>query len=273
MNKAKIIFSAVGNGLRALMLCLLFCASPVWSFGAKGHSIVAAIAENHLSAQSLEAVEIITGSSRLEPLANWADRVKGNPNWNHSKSWHYISIDRNESFVGLRRNPDGDILLALEKAESQLWDPSLPKQKQRQALAFLIHLVADIHQPLHVGRRDDRGGNNIRVKWFGEDSNLHRVWDSGIIDNTILSPSAYARRLDQISYAKIKQWQNSRFVDWAEESKRLRRSAYDFTNKPGAEPSLGQQYAARHKPLVERRLQMAGIRLAARLNRLFANQD
>lgn len=273
MNKATIIFSTTGHWLRGLMLSLLVCSAPVWSFGAKGHSIVAIIAENHLSAQSLEAVEIIAGTSKLEPLANWADLIKGDPKWKHSKSWHYISIDKNESFAGLRRNPNGDILLALEKAESQLRDPSLSRQHRRQALAFLIHLVADIHQPLHVGRRDDRGGNEILVKWLGKDSNLHRVWDSGIINSTKLSPSAYARRLDQISHANIKRWQNSSSVDWAQESKLRRRAAYDFTAIPGTKPSLGQEYARRHKPQIDQRLQMAGIRLADRLNRLFANQD
>src|SRR5690606_1101408 len=141
---------------------------------------------------------------------------------------------------------------------------------RRVALGFLVHLVADLHQPLHVGYEEDRGGNDIRVRWEGGDSNLHRVWDSQLLDASGLSWPALARRLAQRSQALDARERGAIAEaapeDWLTEGLRLRREVYDPASDRG---NLGTAYVRRFGPVAEEQLMKAGLRLAAVLNELF----
>ena len=140
----------------------------------------------------------------------------------------------------------------------------------------MVHLVADIHQPLHVGRRDDRGGNKIKVKWLDQSrtTNLHRVWDSLLLDLDGKSPDEYSRKLNTASNQQIAQWQSAPVLDWAKESKALRSQVYNFSPvTQGPRGIITQAYIDRNRPIIERRLLMAGVRLAACLNQLFDPQS
>lgn len=256
----------------ALIFWLTLLSSQAFAFGADGHGIVSKIAGNHFSVKTAVAINAITDGQDLAELSLWPDRVRYLPAWEQSKYWHYISIDDHEPFAGLRRHNDGDVLSALEYFYAVLQNSQLAKKQQIEALAFFIHFVADIHQPLHVGRRDDRGGNKIGINWLKRPraTNLHRVWDSLIIDAENKTPNQYSQMLDRASTVQIAQWQNSQFLDWARESKALRHQVYNFspTNKR-RRILIGPDYISRNKPIIERRLLMAGIRLADRLNRIF----
>lgn len=172
----------------------------------------------------------------------------------------------------MERHSEGDLLSALDYFYTQLQNPDLDEREQREALAFLIHFVADIHQPLHVGRRDDRGGNRIKVTWPGHrtTTNLHRVWDSLLLDLESKSALEFSRQLDKVSNQQIAQWQSASVLDWAKESKALRTQVYSFSPTTQSQRiSITQSYIDRSQPIIERRLLMAGVRLAACLNRLF----
>jgi hypothetical protein len=256
----------------ALIFYLALLSSQAFAFGADGHRIVSKIAENHFSVKTAVAINAITDGQDLAELSLWPDRVRYLPAWEQSKYWHYISIDDHEPFAGLQRHSDGDVLSALEYFYADLQNSQLAKKQQIEALAFFIHFVADIHQPLHVGRRDDRGGNKIEINWLKmpRATNLHRVWNSLIIDTENKTPNQYSQMLNRASTAQIAQWQNSQFLDWARESKALRRQVYNFS--PANERGrilIGPDYISRNKPIIERRLLMAGIRLADSLNRIF----
>ena len=140
---------------------------------------------------------------------------------------------------------------------------------------FFVHLVADIHQPLHVGRRADRGGNTITVKWPDQNKtvNLHQLWDSLILNTENKTPQQYSRYLlrhqDQHNNLHIKQWRQSQFVDWARESKALRYQVYGFAQPQQTPGTLTTAYIERSKSILEQRLLMAGLRLADYLNRIF----
>ncbi len=255
-----------------VMFWLLLLSSPAFSFGADGHRIISNIADNHLSAKTTAAIHVITDGEKLAKLSLWPDRVRYLPAWEQSKYWHYISIDDHEQFSGLQRHSDGDVISALDYFYADLKDSQQTKKQRLEALAFLSHFVGDIHQPLHVGRRDDRGGNKIQVKWFNnaKSTNLHKVWDSLIIDTENKSPEQYSQLLDRASTAEIVQWQNSTFLDWARESKALRRQVYDFSPATEGQIALiGPAYISRNKLIIEQRLLMAGIRLANCLNHIF----
>lgn len=227
-------------------------------FGQNGHRIVARLAENHLTEKARDALMEITNGRQLAQLANWADEIKSDPNWDHAKPWHYISIDDDESWDNFERSPDGDILEALARFEKRLKDPNISREEKWQALAFYIHFVGDIHQPLHVGRRDDLGGNTIDIFWFGEKMNLHRVWDTELIENQRLSFTEYATFLDHFSSEEIKEWQAASYLDWAKDSRALRNQVYDFAESG----KLYYKYASQNTPALNRQIAKAGIRLA-----------
>ncbi len=254
---------------------LLFCSSPAFSFGADGHRIIVLIAENHISDKTSRAIAEIIDGADLGKLSLWPDSIRRLPAWEKSKHWHYINIDDNQQFSNLERSTEGDLLSALQSFSTQLQNPQLSHRRQVEALAFITHLVADIHQPLHVGRRDDRGGNNIEVKWLksSKPTNLHQVWDSLIIDTSNKSPQQYAIYLDRATNRQVALWQQTGFLDWAKESKALRDQVYDFSPQlQGKRRIVTTGYVERNKPIVERQLLIAGIRLAGCLDAIFNPQ-
>jgi hypothetical protein len=261
-----------------MIFYLALLSGQASAFGADGHRIIIGIAENHLSKKTARAVESI--SADLPELALWPDKIRGIQAWKKSKYWHYINIADHEQFETAKRSSKGDVLSALNDAYKQLKQPQLSDRERLQALSFFIHFAADIHQPLHVGRQDDRGGNSIGIKWPPKNraKNLHWVWDSGLIRISELSVEDYVARLDIVSEKQVQQWQQDSFLDWAKESKALRAQVYEFGLKIppatiGKKPlSITADYINRNQPLIEKRLLMAGIRLAGKLNEIFDPQ-
>lgn len=256
---------------------LLLSSGSALSFGADGHRIIIAIAENHISEKTAESIHQLIEGADLAKLSLWPDTIRRLPEWQNSKYWHYINVDDDQqlSVVEHDENGHGDILWALQHFSNQLKDPQLGRREQIEALAFLSHLIADIHQPLHVGRQDDRGGNKVRVKWLDQRKtvNLHQVWDRLLISASNKTPKQYARRLDQASDQQITLWQQTEFLDWANQSKALRSQVYDFgTQIRGQHIVLNTAYVERNKPIIERQLLVAGIRLAGCLESIFNPQ-
>jgi hypothetical protein len=125
-------------------------------------------------------------------------------------------------------------------------------------------MIGDIHQPLHVGKPGDRGGNDVKVKWAGKDSNLHRVWDSDIIDDTRLSYTELAQSLGKPNAETVKKWQQASVREWAKESMALRPKVYNIGNG-----SLGYRYSYVNMPFVRERILKAGVRIAGLLNQIY----
>jgi len=249
------------------------------AFGPDGHRIIVGIAENHLSEKT--ALEIASITDDLGELSLWPDKIRGIPAWKKSKYWHYINVADHQQVGTAKRSAKGDVLSALNLAFKQLKQPQLSDRKRLQALSFFIHFAADIHQPLHVGRGADRGGNSIAIKWPTKKrtTNLHWVWDSGLITIARLNVEDYVARLDVVSEKQVAQWQQDSFLHWAEESKTLRPQVYEFGLKTpagniGNKPlTLNTDYINRNQPIIEQRLLMAGIRIAGQLNQIFDPQD
>lgn len=153
---------------------------------------------------------------------------------------------------------------------ADLQNPTLPKEKRIEALRWVVHLVGDLHQPLHVGRAGDIGGNAIKTVWFGEPTNLHSIWDDGLIDHTKLSFSELAASIDTASEQDISKWQSSSLMDWVNESLADRTAAYTV---PGTDLAASYRYEYENTALLQRRLLQGGLRLAGLLNRLYAHGD
>ena len=155
-----------------------------------------------------------------------------------------------------------------------LADHNAPKAQRARALVFYIHLVQDVHQPLHVGDNRDRGGNQTQVNFMNETTNLHRVWDSQILDNAGRDERVWVERITpMITREKVAEWSKGDVESWADESLQAAKDAYHFP-EGSARPitsgtRLGRDYAERSVPVIEERLAQAGVRLANELNVIF----
>lgn len=257
--------------MRRTILALLCCAvpaSPALGWGQTGHRVTGAIAENYLSGVARANVRLLLGEESLAQAATWPDDMRSDPAefWQKAASpWHYVTLPAGTSRAAAGAPPEGDAVSALERFAAILRDPRANPEDRRTALRFTVHIIGDLHQPLHAGRPGDRGGNNVKVTWFGEESNLHSVWDSGMIDSRQLSHSELAAWLTAaIAPEQVIAWSNPDPEAWIAESVELRETLYP------ADPKLSYAYAYRFGGAVDGRLSRAGVRIAAYLNRIFA---
>lgn len=256
---------ALRGALAAAIGLALVLPGAARSWGPTGHRVVGAIAEIHLSEEARAAVRDLLGSESLARASTWADEIRSDPSWSRAAPWHYINIGDDETLETTERNPRGDVLEAMERFEGVLRDPEASRQDRVEAIRFLVHFVGDVHQPLHVGRASDAGGNRVLVLWFGEATDLHSLWDSDLIRSMELSYTELARFLDHPTPEQVAAWQDSGYRDWIAESFELRDEVYDLGDR-----RLGYGYLRAKKPIVERRLLQAGVRLAGLLNAIFA---
>ena len=249
------------------ILALLLLPALAFSWGKTGHRVVGQIAENHLSPKAASMVRELLGADSLAEVSNWADEIRSDPSWQRADPWHYVNIPDGQTYETMEKNPAGDVIVAMKRFEATLRNPAAPKEERVQALKFLVHMIGDIHQPLHAGKRDDLGGSRVSVHWFRsvEATNLHTVWDDLLIEQEKLSFTEWSRFLDHPTAAELKEWQAASSTVWMEESYKLRDRCYDF--KP--ELPLSYDYVYKSMPIVKQRLLQAGVRLAGTLNAIF----
>jgi hypothetical protein len=268
----------------ALLLAVALIPSPALAWGKTGHRVVAAIADTQLSGLARAHVkEILGGAESLDEAANWPDEMRSAPGefWQKTATpWHYVTLN---GIIYDHAPPEGDALQALTHFRSVLLDPKASLADKQMALRFIVHLVGDLHQPLHVGKCCDKGGNDVKVTWFGKPTNLHAVWDSQLVDEEQLSFTELAAKLERhISDEDVIRWWDVNPRDWISESAEIRDTLYPAAPPKGAKkvrgkkrkgsavPELSYSYIYKFTPVMERRLQQGGIRLAAYLNDIYA---
>lgn len=260
--------------LLAALLLLAAAVEPAHGFGADAHLIAGHVAERHLCAQAREAWSDLSPDKSLPEAGLWADQIRSQQSRDYAKPWHYINIPDGVVLSAAERNSDGDVLVAIDRFTGELNDMELSSRKLREALWFLTHFVVDVHQPLHVGRADDRGGNKIAVAIGGKETNLHAYWDGSFLKGQVGSHYAYAAQLDAQNYRFIARWQQSAPDIWAIESQSFRPEVYDFAPAAAGEAvQLDADYQARARDIVDFRVAQAGVRLAGVLNRLWCPQN
>jgi hypothetical protein len=255
--------------VRKLLLTLAFTAfiaPAAFGWGQIGHRAIGYIAQQHLTPEAqARLTEILEGHS-LAAASTWMDEIRSDDAYDYTSTWHWVTIPDGMTYAETEKNPDGDALGKIKAFIAALEDGALSAEEERNAVRFLVHLIGDIHQPLHVGTGTDRGGNDFTVVWFGEPSNLHRVWDSDMIDQKQLSFTELARFvMAPATDAQTADWQRSTPEDWAQESMTLREQVYDVP--PDRE--IGYAYSYRNFDTVKRRLLQAGVRLAAVFNAIY----
>lgn len=254
---------------KVILVILLF--APLYSFcwGVTGHRVIAEIAQRHLSGKAKKELIKVIGRESLAQWANWPDFIKSDTTgtWDKTSKWHYVNIPGNlskEDFMNKLKNLQGENLYSQIKVMvAQLKDKTLSQEKRQIALRFLIHFVGDLHQPLHVGREEDLGGNRISVTWFDKTTNLHAVWDGSIVDFQQYSYTEYASVLNIATHEEVKTWQQSSLEDWFYDSYSLANKVYASVPSDG---KLGFKYNYIFKQDLDRQLLKGGVRLAKMIN-------
>lgn len=247
-----------------IVIMLLSGLSESFAWGVTGHRATGKIADEYLTKRARKALNKILKGESLAMASTWMDEIRSDSTYDYMVDWHWVTIQDGETYEKSLKNPKGDVIEAIDRVVAKLKSHTLSPKEEIEYIKILIHLVGDIHQPLHVGGGTDRGGNDVKVNWFRTESNLHRVWDSDMIDDTRLSYTEFAGSLPRPSREEAKRWQQAGVREWAMESITYRPMVYAIGNG-----RLGFNYSYNYFPIVRTRVMQAGVRLAGILNTIY----
>ncbi len=247
----------LATGLLALVML-------IGAWGRTGHSTIGIIAEKHLIPKVKDAVTTLLNGQTLSNVASWADDNRDRT----TAPWHFINVEPGLSYEEFSKEVAAkeDVYTVLQAQEAILADNSAPAEKRATALKYIVHFVGDIHQPMHVSRAEDKGGNSIQVRYDGNGTNLHSLWDTKLLEHAGLNPEQLAAKFDHANQAQIRKWQGEPEILWAWESYQISTQLYGEVEKNGT--NIDNAYYEAHMPVIENRIEKAGIRLAGVLNRV-----
>lgn len=240
---------------------------PALAWGVQGHRLVAEIAQDQLSGSARARVQALLateGLSALADIAFWADEHR-NP---ATAPWHYINFPRDSCvYVAERDCPDGRCVVQAITRQTEALARASDTAQALTALKYLVHLVADVHQPLHAGYQDDRGGNSYQLQAFMLGSNLHALWDSGIIHHLDDTDLHWRSRVRQLATRESGRAANAPLWTPAQAASR----SCTLVGQPGFYPPrrVGLDYIDAQSPLLEQQLALAARSLADLLNRIW----
>jgi hypothetical protein len=237
--------------------------SSAHAWGPKGHRIIAQLAWNYLSPTDRDDIKrLLPKGEDFVSASTWADEIKMRRTKDSAREskWHFVAIPLGASYVE-HRDCEGDDCLVkqIENFKKDLANPKKSPSARLEALKYMIHLVGDIHQPLHCAEKGDQGGSATKVTFFGDSTNLHRVWDVDMIERTGLGEGRYVEVLSTRGYnidypGEVAQWAN-------ESNGVASRFAYRYPNPQNGIPTLGLSYYQYCLPALDLQLARAGIRL------------
>ena len=256
---------------------LLLSSISTYAWGPTGHDVVASIAEQNLTKKARKAIDKILEGKSIVYYSSWMDSIQNSPYWNDgynkSKTWHYGNVDKGYTYQTMEKNEAGDVVTALNFITDELKNnfTNLTDSVKCDYIKMVVHMVGDMHCPMHAGRRTDKGGNGMKVKWFGQTTNLHSIWDSKIVESARKwSYTEWTNHLDRTSKEYKKSVMCGTFEDWFNETVEGAASIYNYVESIDAEvPNLSYQFIFDFSPLLENRLLIGGYRLAYVLNTIF----
>lgn len=267
------------------LLVVSLLAAPARAWGPIGHRVAAQIAEHNISGKTRARVVEILGGETLVEASNWPDEQRANPDayWQKvSPAFHVVDIPVGVTARAMSHPPQGDAVTALADFVATLRDPGASRTDKQRALRFVVHIVQDLHQPMHVRRGTDNLGFNFVVSYRSGPqgavtTNMHLLWDMDMIQGLFVSASEYAAQLEShITPEQTVAWWTADPLVWIEESVTLLGRIYPATGGPrglgtATSPAIVPgDYTLRMRPILDARLQQAGIRLAAYLDWIFA---
>ncbi len=256
--------------MKKILFLLLF--SVQFSFGNSifwsktGHRAIGKVAQEELSGRTRRAMDKLLDGQSIASISNFADEIKADRRFREFSAWHYVNIPPDKDYSDFEPSKYGDLVVGIQKCISMVKNDKNTKEDRVFYLKMLVHLIGDLHQPMHVGRVEDKGGNDIQVQWFGNGSNLHRVWDSNMINDYGLSYTELAISLPELDKKEKRAIQNGTVLDWVEESQEIANKLYESVE---VGEKLAYRYSYTWWGTVESQLQKGGLRLAKVLNELF----
>lgn len=238
-----------------------------WGWGQKGHDVTAFIAENHLTPRTkVQISELLDGKS-IVYWANWLDNASHTPEFAHTKTWHYKNIDEGVDYEDVAPFKTGDVVTAVNGMVDVLTDPTKSREAKQLALKILVHVMGDLHQPMHTGHATDLGGNKVKVKFFGKDTNLHSAWDSSVVESAHKwTYTEWQQQLDRLPASEVEVIQMGTADDWCKNTSAICGVIYKHTPEG---TDISYDYVGFWAPVVEQQLLYGGLRLADVLNGIF----
>lgn len=255
----------------SILLLLLAISLQGFSWGSTGHRVVGQIASSYLSCKAKRNIRKILGTESVAISSNWADFIKSDTAYKYLDSWHYINIKagvNNADFNTLLQDDSKvNAYTKLNFLIRELKNKQNSLEKKQFYLRLLIHIAGDIHQPMHVGRLEDLGGNRIKAFWFADATNLHAIWDTKLIEHQNLSYTEYAQNINHVSKQQRREWQQQPMTEWLFESYQLADKLYAGIKTQ--EPRLSYRYDFENVEMLNQQLLKGGVRLAGLLNEVF----
>lgn len=250
---------------------ICFCSFKTMAWGVLGHRIVGEVADSYVNAKAKKEIAKILGNESIAMSSNWADFIKSDSTYAYLYNWHFINLDsgltEQEVQIYLQHDTATDAFTKINFLSAELKKKNLPQATKLLYLRLLIHIVGDIHQPLHVGRLSDLGGNKIKVLWFRDTANLHQIWDERLINFQQLSYTEYARAINHSTTSQRQQWNTEPVSTWVYQSYQYAQRIYEEINRPYQK--LDYKYNFDHIEKLNQQLLKAGVHLAALLNKIF----
>lgn len=246
------------------------CKLMAW--GTTGHRIVGEIASSYLTPNARKEIAKILGTESIAMASNWADFIKADTSFKYLNSWHFIDVDSalnySQLLSYLKNDNEADAYTKLNFLAGQLKNKNLPKKDKLMYLRLLIHIAEDVHQPFHAARKGDAGGNEIKVSWFGQPSNIHRVWDEQLIEFQKLSYTEYTAAINHVTAKQKSIWQKQPISKWIYDSYTISEQLHKELQQPDLK--LSYQYNFKYLDTLNQQLLKGGVHLAALLNQVFS---
>ena len=255
----------------AFIFLAMLIPAMAFAWGAKGHDIVACVAEKNISKKTRRAVEKVLDGHSMVYVANWMDNASHTKEYAYTKTWHYVNVDpKEQTYFNSEKEAKGDVVTAINSIVANLKSGDLNPEEERAQLMMLIHLVGDMHCPMHAGRRTDRGGNGFKLKWFGQNTSLHSLWDSKIIESArTWSYTEWRDHLDTVSKKYKKEVMKGTYEEWFTATVSNAALLYEYQEALGDGRMNPYEYVYKFSPMLEEQLLLGGLRLAYVLNSIF----
>jgi hypothetical protein len=242
---------------------------PAFGWGPEGHNLVARLAAAHLTpAATARVAEILGASVTLQSIASWPDQIRRERV--ASGPWHYVDIPIDKPHLDMARDcPKGECVIAkIEDFKKVVTDPAATAVERREALIFLVHFVGDMHQPLHCSDNNDKGGNDIKLEFYGRNSNLHSVWDSGLLGRKGNEEALFAQYSKDLTEKRVKKLGKGSVKSWAEQSHKVAQKVVygGLPQTPAGGATIDATYERLADPVIQDQIERAGARLARVLN-------
>ncbi len=258
---------------RTILIIILVAVLPysASAWGVLGHRVIGEIASLHLNARAAKEIRRILGNESIALASTWGDFIKSDTAYDYLYNWHFININETLSYSQfeqyLASDTAVDAYTKVKMMVDSLKSGKLSAEKEKMYLRLLIHIAGDLHQPMHIGRLSDLGGNRVRVQWFGQASNLHRVWDEQLPEFQQLSYTEYVKAINFSSSAQRTAWQKQTMSEWMFETYSHCQHIYAYIREDN--PRLSYRYNFDYVETLNSQLLKGGIRLAGMLNDIY----